>query len=75
MLALTMASEQGHLDVVRALLAEGADVNAKNAALLTASARGRLDIVQALLAEGGRPQCREEMGRDRAGCGDGTRTR
>ena len=49
------ASQNGHLDVVRALIAKGADVNAKNdglTALLLASQAGHDDVVQALLDGG-----------------------
>jgi ankyrin repeat protein len=54
--ALIAASLFGRLDVVKALLARGAAVNAKNGngetALLQAYASCRLDVVQALLANG-----------------------
>lgn len=55
--ALMMASNHGHLEIVRALLAAGADVNAKandtfDTALMLASARGYAEIVKALLAAG-----------------------
>jgi uncharacterized protein len=57
--ALMMASEEGHLDVAQALLANGADVNAagtNSAALLVAAERGHLterspDLVRALLSK------------------------
>ena len=56
MTALMGASLNGHLDVVRALLAAKANVNAKYSdgmtALMMASSKGNLDLVQALLAEG-----------------------
>jgi uncharacterized protein len=52
--ALIQASQNGHLEVVRALLAANADVNAKLAdgftALMIASEKGHLDVVRALLA-------------------------
>ena len=51
--ALTTASQLGRVDVVRALLAKGADVNAKDngglTALILASQLGRVDVVKALL--------------------------
>jgi hypothetical protein len=54
--ALGMASREGHLDVVLALLAKGADVNAKASngltALVQASLHDHLAVVQALLANG-----------------------
>lgn len=50
------ASQEGYLGVVQALLAKGADVNAKNndgrTALIFASLKGQLEIVQAFLAKG-----------------------
>jgi ankyrin repeat protein len=50
------ASQAGHLDVVQALLAKGAEVNAKanngGTALMLASLAGHPDVVQALLAQG-----------------------
>jgi uncharacterized protein len=55
--ALMTASLYGHLDVVQALLANGADVNAKSklvsaTALMAASRAGHLNVVQLLLAKG-----------------------
>jgi ankyrin repeat protein len=56
MTALVAAAGMGHLDVVQALLARGADVNGKigldNTALMAAAKNGHLDLVQALLAKG-----------------------
>ena len=47
---------EGHMDVVRALLAAGADVNARNnygdTPLHEASCHGHMDVVRALLAAG-----------------------
>ncbi len=57
---LLKAAEKGDLPRVNALLAKGADVNAKNndgwTALMYASYKGNLEVVQALLAKGGRGQ-------------------
>jgi len=50
--ALMMASESGHLEIVRALLAAGADVNTHvngETALILASLTGHLEVVRALL--------------------------
>jgi ankyrin repeat domain-containing protein 17 len=56
MTALMHASQYNHVEVVQALLASGADVNAKtsygNSALTFACAHGFLEIVQTLLANG-----------------------
>jgi ankyrin repeat protein len=56
-LMLVDASEAGDIATVRALLAQGAHVNARdsaqeNTALMVASFRGHLDVVQALLSKG-----------------------
>jgi uncharacterized protein len=49
MTALVAAAGMGHLDVVQALLARGADVNGKigldNTALMAAAKNGHLDLV------------------------------
>ena len=54
--ALLLASQLGRVDIVRALLDGGADVNAKRndglTALMTASQSGLVDFVQALIAKG-----------------------
>ena len=54
--ALHLASSRGHLDIVRLLLTEGADItiadNDGMTALHWASSRGHLDIVRLLLTEG-----------------------
>ena len=53
---MILASTKGHLEVVQALLAKGADVNAKEStgynALIEASRYGHVKLVQALLAKG-----------------------
>ncbi len=50
------AARGGYTEIVQALLAKGADVNAKkkygNTALMYAAERGSTDIIQALLANG-----------------------
>jgi hypothetical protein len=54
--ALMLATFEGHLDIVQALLARSANVNAKDhvgtTALMLAASRGHTAIVQALLAQG-----------------------
>jgi ankyrin repeat protein len=53
------ASVRGHLEVVQALIAAGADVNKANKTGRTpisqASYNGRLEVVQALIAAGAAP--------------------
>jgi ankyrin repeat protein len=53
---LIVAAQDGHVDVIRTLLAAKADVNAKAVngitALVVASSSGQLDVVQALLDKG-----------------------
>jgi ankyrin repeat protein len=53
---LHMASQQGHVDVVRVLLEQGADINkAKNngcTPLFMASQDGHVDVVRVLLEQG-----------------------
>ena len=55
--ALMAASEHGHIEVVRALLAAGADVNGRdgdgNTALMYATESDHLEIVEVLRAAGG----------------------
>jgi uncharacterized protein len=55
-----------HLDVVQALIAKGADVNAKRndglTALMTASRRDRIDVVQALLDRGADVNAKDNSG-------------
>ena len=68
-----MASEEGHLDVAQALLANGADVNAartSSAALMVAAERGHLDLGRALLSKDADVQCQEGLWRYRVddGC-------
>jgi ankyrin repeat protein len=54
--ALMFATQSGSLEIVKLLLAAGADVNAKEShhmtALMWAAERGHIEIVQALLAAG-----------------------
>ena len=53
--ALIIASQRGYLDIVKALIAAGADVNAAskdgNTALTVASSNGHLEVVKALIAK------------------------
>jgi ankyrin repeat protein len=55
--ALYYAVSKGHLDVVRKLIARGADINIKNneldkTALHTASVQGHINVVRELIAQG-----------------------
>ena len=52
----------GHLDVVQALIAKGADVNATLTALMTASRLGRVDVVQVLLDRGADVNAKDNNG-------------
>jgi ankyrin repeat protein len=53
---LILAAQEGHIDVVKALLANGADINAQNSdgdtALIFAVRGGHIDVVKALLDKG-----------------------
>ena len=54
--ALIAASQEGHIDVVQALLDKGADVNVKanngTTALIAAAQEGHIEVVRALLDKG-----------------------
>jgi uncharacterized protein len=62
---LMAASQSGHAEVVRALLAAGADVNAKKdyglTALMLASVKNHSDVVRLLLAAGADPNAGTEL--------------
>ena len=65
--ALLLASLNRRLDVLQALLARGADVNAKDngsglTALMSASAKGYLDVVQTLIAKGADVNAKDNSG-------------
>ena len=64
--ALILASTEGHCDVVKALLENGADVNAKdvvnNTALMCASMNGHTDAVKLLLANGANVNDQDQYG-------------
>ncbi|HXG90639.1 MAG TPA: ankyrin repeat domain-containing protein [Vicinamibacterales bacterium] len=67
MTALMFAAREGHLDVVRALVAAGADVNQVNAAdnlsvLTLAIINGRFEIAQFLLERGANPNLVSKIG-------------
>ena len=67
MTPLMWASEEGHLDVVQALLTKGADVNAKTfengmTPLMWASEEGHLDVVQVLITKGADVNAKEIEG-------------
>ena len=61
-----MASQEGHLEVVEALLAKGAKIDVQTdigaTALILASYRGNAEIVAALLAKGANTELRIEDG-------------
>ncbi len=50
--ALTLATRDGHLEIVRLLLAAGANTKSEGWALVLASERGHMEIAQALLLAG-----------------------
>jgi len=60
--ALTWASQNGHIEIVKYLLANGANVNEKDeygeTALILASSNGHIEIVKSLLANGTNPRIR-----------------
>ncbi len=64
--SLYYAAQRGHADVVRVLLAAGADPNVRTeqgyTPLWTATARGCLEIVRALLDAGADPNARTDRG-------------
>ena len=55
----------GHLEVVRALIAAGADVNLPNkdglTALILAAKKGHLEVVQVLIAAGAKKQASSSL--------------
>ena len=63
---LTLASDEGYLDIVKILLADGADVNKKDndgsTALIEAVGKGHIDIVKVLLAAGADPDAENDNG-------------
>ena len=65
--ALIRAAREGHDDTVKALLASGAGVNAKdeqgNTALIEAARYGHDDVVRALLAGGASIQAKDKEGK------------
>ena len=69
--ALMEASERGHVEVVQALLAAGADVNTQNqmrlTALMAAAAAGHLRIVRSLLEADADMLLRDITGNDALG--------
>lgn len=64
--ALTTACQRGRLDVVKALLAHGADVNSGDDKEMTplhyACGNGQLQVVQFLLRHGAKPSLKDEDG-------------
>jgi phosphoglycerol transferase MdoB-like AlkP superfamily enzyme len=64
--ALMQAASKGHTDTVQALIAKGADVNAKykrdETALMWAASKGHTDTVQALIAKGADVNAKNNFG-------------
>jgi WD40 repeat protein/ankyrin repeat protein/serine/threonine protein kinase len=64
--ALRMASQEGNLDLVQALLAKGANVNARRkdgaTALMMASEKGHLAVMQVLLDKGAEVNAKTDKG-------------
>ena len=66
--ALHLSAMMNHVEAIKALIAAGADANARTEALTTpmhvAAVHGRLNAVKALAELGGDPKARNEFGAD-----------
>ena len=61
---LVLASRKGHIDIIRLLLSNGADLNACPPALKFAALDGKADIIRVLLEAGADPEAVDPEGRD-----------